>query len=147
VRTDVQRIRRRLLAVMLCDASACGVLTVVAVASRSRPSGPAFAAIASTAIASFVPGAVAVLREQRPPPSDTAGRARARSAVLLFCSGLMINTVGTARILRQEAREGRPSRTAIVVDVALLIAGDAIGVPYLSLLRALRRAERAASDG
>jgi hypothetical protein len=133
-RSDRERLRRQLLAVLLSDAAAVTVLTIVGRMTRSRPSGGSYSAIAVVAAASLAPGVVAVAHEERVHRSGSTVQHRMTAPVLLFGAGMLINTLGTVLILTVA---GSPERRAAAVDIALLIGGDAIGVPYLSLVRAL----------
>jgi hypothetical protein len=134
----VRRAREHLLGVLLCDAAACSALTAAAFAARTERSSRVLGSIAGVAIASFVPGVIAVVRERdlhdhrRPVPHSMA------SAVLLFMVGMVINTAGTVRLIPQ-ARSSNAGPRALALDVGLLIGGDLIGVPYLLLVRALHR--------
>ncbi len=133
------RLRRRLWQVSLCDASSCAALIAVALRTRSRSSGPVYAAIARTAVTGFLPGAAAVLRECRAHREADVRPHRMSPTVALILAGSVINSMGTFRVLISEAPRQPLSRPALAVDVALLIAGNAIGVPYSLLIRALHR--------
>ena len=134
-----RRLRRRLLGVLLCDVTAVAALGVVAAVTRSRPSGPVFASIAGVGAASLLPGVIAVAHEERAHRADSIGGHRMTASVLLFGAGLVINTAGTLAVLLAARGPHGQSRAAVAVDVALLLGGDAIGVPYLSLTKALHR--------
>jgi hypothetical protein len=140
IRARQGRLRHGLLTVLLCDATAVALLGAVAVVTRCRPSGAAYAAIARVATASLIPGIAAVALEQRAHRPFSPGRHRMRDSVVLLATGLIINTIGTSAVLRRSGppRPGRGLVTA--VDLALLVGGDLIGVPYLTLVRALHRA-------
>lgn len=133
-----RRLRRRLLQVSLCDASSCAALIAVARSTRSRASGPVYAEIALVALTSFLPGALAVLRERRAHREEDARPHRMSPTVSLILAGSVIDSIGTIRILTASLARHGPSRPA-AVDVALLIAGNAIGIPYLLLISALHR--------
>jgi Kef-type K+ transport system membrane component KefB len=133
-----EHIRRHLLWVMLCDAAAVTVLWGVARATRSRPSGATYSSIARVAAMSLAPGVIAVCLEERAHGARPVAGHRMSASALLFGAGLVINTVGTVAVLiAPRSRRGR--RAEVAVDVALLIGGDVIGWPYLSLVKALHR--------
>ena len=128
------RLRRRLLLALLCDATAVAGLAVTAYCTRARPSGRTFAAVAAVAAASLAPGVVAVGREERAHRSGSGGRHRMVGSVVLFGAGLVINTAGTAAIL---VAVPRLRSAATLADVALLVGGNGIGLPYLAIVKAL----------
>lgn len=136
------RLRQALLVVLLCDATATAALTVAALRARTRGRGPALAAVAAVAAASLAPGVLAVSREERAHRLASSGAHGMTASVVLFAAGLVINTVGTGAIL---AVPRRLSRTEAAADVALLLGGDGIGVPYLLLLSALHSSRSARS--
>lgn len=133
------RLRRRLLTVLLCDAFAVACLWTVAAGACSRPSGVGYAAVARVGTASLIPGIAAVCLEQRAHRPGSTGRHRMRDSALLLVAGLIINTAGTASVLRGSGRPPLGSRGVRALDLALLAGGDVIGVPYLVLVRALHR--------
>lgn len=127
---------RRLLGVLLTDASAVAALSALAFSRRSAPSGRTFATIAITAAASLAPGVAAVAREEHAHRGPSRPHHRASVSVALFVLGMAVNTAGTVLVLIR-AKGARRPRSAMLVDVALLIGGDAIGIPYLRRLGAL----------
>jgi hypothetical protein len=131
---SLPRLRRALLVVLLSDATATAALTVAAHRARARGRGPAFAAVAAVAAAGLAPGVLAVSREERAHRRASSGTHGMTASVVLFAAGLVINTVGTSAIL---AAPRRLSRAEAAADVALLLGGNGIGVPYLLLLSAL----------
>lgn len=133
------RLRRRLLAVLCCDATSVAVLNVLAVATRSRPTGAGYRAVARTATASLVPGAVAVALERHAHRPGATGRHGVLGTVLLLVAGSVTATVGAGRVLARPGPPRRDRARLVAVDVALLVGGNAVGVPYLALVRALHR--------
>jgi hypothetical protein len=135
-RRRIRTVRRQLLGVLLSDAAAVTALTVVACRTRSHTSGPTYAAIAAVAATSLAPGVIAVAREERAHRSRSPRQHRRTGTVALFGAGMVIATAGTVLVL---ARGPRPpvGSAATAVDVALLIGGNAIGLPYLSRVAAL----------
>ncbi|WP_432564986.1 hypothetical protein [Kineococcus sp. SYSU DK003] len=131
--------RRGLLAVLLLDATCVAALGCAAGLTRCRPAGPGYRAVAVTAAASLLPGAVAVGREWRAHRPGAGGRHRATGTVLLFGAGVVVNTVGTLRTAARFGLPGRGRGRAPAVNAALAVGGAAIGVPYLALVRALHR--------
>ena len=133
------RLRHRLLGVLLCDASAVAVLWTVAATTRSRPSGPGWAAVARAGTASLLPGIVAVSLEQRAHRAGTTARHPMGPSVVLLVIGLVVNTVGTLLALGTAGAARPGGRRVRGADLALLVGGDVIGLPYLLLIRALHR--------
>lgn len=131
------RLRRGLLLVLLGDASVTTALVALAVVTRSRRVGPAYAEVARVAVASLLPGAIAVLLERRAHARTPPSRHRAAVTVLLLATGLAITTTGTLLALRPTGPVRASGPSAAAVDIGLLVGGDAIGVPYLALVAAL----------
>ena len=137
----VRLLRARLLAVLLSDASATAAIVGLAVAHRSRPSGGAYAAITRVAVGSLLPGAVAVIRERRVHDGTGTGQHRVLGSVVLLVAGMVITTAGTLRLLRGSGRDAPLRSAESAVDLALLVGGNAVGVPYLALVAALHRTD------
>lgn len=132
---------RGLLLVLSVDAAATSALVGAAHRARGRPSGPAFSSVAGVAVASLLPGAVAVVRERRAHARQPIGRHRLRGTVVLLFAGLVVNTVGTLLVLRSTASVAVKGTAARRADLLLLVGGDLIGVPYLALVMALHTDE------
>jgi hypothetical protein len=132
--------------VLLSDAAAVAALVGAAAVARSRRAGPSFAAIAWVAALGLAPGTIAVAREERAHRPGETGAHGMSGTVLLFAAGFVINTVGTVLILVGPPQRRARRRSETAVDVALLIAGNAIGVPYLSLVRTLHEGEAAGAS-
>ena len=139
-----KRLRRRLLGVLLCDASACSALILAALSNRGKPSAAVFASIAQVAVTSLIPGAIAVGLERHLHRYPRREPHRMTAAVLLFSAGMAINTAGTVHILLRARGPESRRPDGVAVDVALLIGGNAIGVPYLALVRGLHRIQASA---
>ncbi|WP_380176395.1 hypothetical protein ACFEMC_11340 [Kineococcus sp. DHX-1] len=114
------RSRRALLGVFLLDVSSVTVFVVRALTRRQSEDVD----LAVAAVASVLPGAAAVTLELRRsvPAVEVVG---------LFLGGSAIGTAGTLASVRRHGWSP-PS-------VALLLGANLVGVPYLTLVQALRR--------
>lgn len=113
-------LRRALLGVFLLDVSSVTVFVGRAVARRQ----PEDVELAVTAVASVLPGAAAVTLELR-------RHVHATHVVELLLVGSAIGTTGTLASVRRHGWSP-PS-------VALLLGANLVGIPYVTLVRALRR--------
>ncbi|MFD0485573.1 hypothetical protein ACFQ46_23525 [Kineococcus sp. GCM10028916] len=133
--------RRRLLAVLSLDTASVAGLVLVALGTRSRPSGAGYGALARTAVASLAPAVVAVAHERLAHRSGAVGRHSARGTVLLLVAGSSVSTAGAARVLSGCNSRRGDRRRLRAVSVSLLIGGNVVLVPYLAALRALHGRE------
>ncbi|NYD22624.1 hypothetical protein [Kineococcus aurantiacus] len=133
------RALRGLTAVLGLDAATVAALGAVAAATRRRPAGPGYAAVAATAALSLVPGVVAVARERRAhrtaPPAEHA----ATITALLFVAGSAVCSAGTGAVAHRYGWPRRGRGPLPAVNTALLVGGNLVGVPYLAFVAALHR--------
>lgn len=138
--------RGRLLAVLSLDAASVVGLVLVALGTRSRPSGAGYGDLARTAVVSLAPAVVAVVHEQLAHRPRAIGRHAARGPVLLLVAGSSVSTAGAARVLSGCSSRPGHRRRLRAVGVSLLLGGNVVLVPYLAALRALHGRERGEDD-